>query len=97
MEFPQSVCSFRLLFLVFLKLSSDSILQWLNRVCLIVVLTIHSPVSESFKVGIAVGQSDHLLDVGVLSLDLSVGQSYCFTVMFCIGNKGIGYLFLLVV
>ena len=34
--------------------------------------TKHSSVSESFKVGIAIGQSKHLLYIGILSFDLSV-------------------------
>ena len=80
------------LFLFLQKLPSDSVLQWLLRVCLIVVLAIHGSVAESFEIGIAVGQSDHLLDIGVLSFDLSVGKSDHFPVTSLVGDEGIGYL-----
>ena len=40
---------------------------------LVSVFAIHGTVAEAFEVTIAVGQPDHLFDVGVLSFDPAVG------------------------
>ena len=64
------------LFLLLLwKLSFHLVLDRLLGILLVSVFAIHGTVAEAFEVTIAVGQPDHLFDVGVLSFDPAIGKA----------------------